>query len=130
LTAYFGPQVEVAVKNFQQGAGLVVSGTVDAFTWNGLPDGGPIPTLEQGSSGDVVRALQTLLTNGAASQWVTTLLGIDGDFEPHTKASVEVFQAWDGVAVDGIVADQTWSVSLHAASATPETAVGLNFVIG
>ena len=34
-----------------------------------------------------------------------------------------------GVAVDGVVGDQTWSVSLHAASATLETAVGLNFVI-
>jgi peptidoglycan hydrolase-like protein with peptidoglycan-binding domain len=79
-------------------------------------------TLEQGSSGDVVRALQTLLTNGAEGQWVTTPLGIEGDFGPHTKASVEVFQAWDGVAVDGIVADHTWSVSLHAASATLETA--------
>lgn len=62
-------QVEVAVKNFQQGAGLVVSGTVDAFTWNALPDGGPMATLERGSSGDVVRPLQTLLTNGAAGQW-------------------------------------------------------------
>jgi hypothetical protein len=90
--------------------------TVDAVTWNALPDGGPMATLEQGSSGDVVRPLQTLLTNGAAGQWVTTPLGIDGDFRPHTKASVEAFQAWCGVAVGGIVADQTWSVSLHAAT--------------
>ena len=126
----FGPQVEIAVKNFQQGAGLAVSGTVDALTWNALPDGGPMPTLAQGSSGDVVRALQALLTNGAAGQWTTTPLGIDGDFGPHTKASVEAFQAWGGVAVDGIVKDQTWSVSLPTASATLETAVRLNFVIG
>jgi peptidoglycan hydrolase-like protein with peptidoglycan-binding domain len=126
----FGPQVETAVKNFQQGAGLAVSGTVDALTWNALPDGGPMPTLEQGSSGYVVRALQSLLTNGAPGQWTITPLGIDGDFGPHTRASVEAFQAWGGVAVDGIVGDQTWSVSLHAASATLETAVGLNFVIG
>lgn len=126
----FGPQVEAAVKDFQQGAGLVVSGTVDALTWNALPDGGPMPVLEQGSSGEVVRSLQTLLTNGAAGQWATTPLGIDGDFGPHTKASVEAFQTWGGVAMDGVVGDQTWSVSLHAASATLETAVGLNFVIG
>jgi hypothetical protein len=33
------------------------------------------------------------------------------------------------VTVDGVVGDQTWSVSLHAAGATLETAVGLNFVI-
>jgi peptidoglycan hydrolase-like protein with peptidoglycan-binding domain len=54
----------------------------------------------------------------------------NGEFGGHTKASVEAFQAWGGVTVDGIVGDETWSVSLHAASATLETAVGLNFVIG
>jgi peptidoglycan hydrolase-like protein with peptidoglycan-binding domain len=88
-----------------------------------------MPTLQQGSSGAVVSSLQTVLTNGAVGQWNTTPQGIDGDFGPHTKASVEAFQTWGGVTVDGVVGDQTWSVSLHAASATLESAVGLNFVI-
>ena len=87
-----------------------------------------MPLLKEGSSGDVVRALQTVLTSGAPGQWPPPQ-GIDGNFGPHTKASVEGFQAWGGVAVDGIVGDQTWSVSLHAASSTLETAVGLNFVV-
>jgi peptidoglycan hydrolase-like protein with peptidoglycan-binding domain len=126
----FSAQVETAVKEFQQGAGLVVDGIVGPLTWNALPDGGPMPTLEEGASGDVVRSLQTVLTNGAPGEWGTTPQGIDGDFGPHTKASVEAFQSWGGVPVDGIVGDQTWSVSLHAASRTLETAVGLNFVIG
>ena len=126
----FGPEVEAAVKNFQQGAGLLANRVVDAATWNALPDGGPMPTLREGSSGDVVRSLQTLLTNGAPRQWGTTPQGIDGKFGPHTTASVEAFQAWGDVAADGVVGDQTWSVSLHAASATLETGVGLNFVIG
>jgi peptidoglycan hydrolase-like protein with peptidoglycan-binding domain len=126
----FGPQVETAVKDFQQGAGLVADGIVGPLTWNALPDGGPMPTLKEGSSGNVVSSLQTLLTNGAAGQWNTTPQGIDGNFGPKTKASVEAFQAWGGVTVDGIVGDQTWSVSLHAASATLESAVGLNYVIG
>lgn len=125
----FDSQTETAVKEFQQGAGLTVDGTVGPLTWNALPDGGPMPTLQQGSSGAVVSSLQTLLTNGAAGQWNTTPQGIDGDFGPHTKASVEAFQTWGGVTVDGVVGDQTWSVSLHAASATLESAVGLNFVI-
>jgi peptidoglycan hydrolase-like protein with peptidoglycan-binding domain len=90
----FGPQVGTAVKNFLQRAGLAVSGTVDALTWNALPDGGPMPTLEQGSCGDVVRALQSLLTNGALGQWTITALGIDGALSPHTRSSVEAFQAW------------------------------------
>ena len=43
----FGVQVGAALKNFQQGAGLAVSGTVDAVTWNALPDGGPMQSLSR-----------------------------------------------------------------------------------
>jgi peptidoglycan hydrolase-like protein with peptidoglycan-binding domain len=126
----FGPHTEAAVKEFQQGAGLTVDGIVGPLTWEALPDGGPMPTLKVGSSGEVVRSLQTILTNGAAGQWGTTPQGIDGDFGPHTRASVEAFQNWGGTGADGIVGDRTWSVSLHAASATLETEVGLQYVIG
>ena len=124
----FGQQLEAAVRQFQQGAGLTVDGIVGPATWAALPDGGPMPTLEEGSTGPVVSSLQTLLTNGAPGQWIKTPQGIDGDFGPHTKAAVVAFQAWGGVAQDGIVGDKTWAVSLHAASATLETAVGLQFV--
>jgi len=126
----FGPQLEAAVKQFQQGASLTADGIVGPATWAALPDGGPMPVLQQGSTGPVVTSLQTLLTNGAASQWVTTPGAIDGNFGPNTKASVEAFQTWGGVTQDGIIGDQTWSVSLHAASATLESAVGLQYVIG
>jgi peptidoglycan hydrolase-like protein with peptidoglycan-binding domain len=125
----FGPQLEAAVKSFQEGTGLVVDGIVGPQTWNALPDGGPMPTLSEGSSGAVVESLQRVLTNGAPGEWETTPQGIDGIFGAHTKAAVEAFQAWGGVVVDGVVGDQTWAVSLRAASATLETAVGLNFVI-
>jgi peptidoglycan hydrolase-like protein with peptidoglycan-binding domain len=126
----FGPATEAAVKLFQEGAGLTVDGIVGPITWNALPDGGPMPTLQQGSSGEVVERLQSVLTNGAAGQWNTTPGPLDGDFGPQTKQSVEALQAWGGVSVDGIVGDQTWSVSLHAMSATLESVVGLEFVIG
>jgi hypothetical protein len=43
---------------------------------------------------------------------------------------VIAFQKWGGVTQDGIVGDQSWSASLHAASATLESSVGLNYVIG
>jgi peptidoglycan hydrolase-like protein with peptidoglycan-binding domain len=89
-----------------------------------------MPTLSEGSTGAVVSSLQTVLTNGAPGQWGTTPLGMDGDFGPHTKASVLAFQSWGGVTADGIIGDQTWSVSLHAASATLETEVGLQYVVG
>jgi peptidoglycan hydrolase-like protein with peptidoglycan-binding domain len=126
----FGPKTETAVKGFQQGAGLVVDGIVGPLTWGALPDGGPMPTLQEGSSGEVVRSLQQILTNGAPGQWNTTPGAIDGNFGPNTKASIKAFQVWGGVTSDGVVGDQTWAVSLHAASATLESAVGLQFVIG
>jgi peptidoglycan hydrolase-like protein with peptidoglycan-binding domain len=126
----FGPATEQAVKEFQQGAGLVVDGIVGPQTWNALPDGGPMPLLQVGSTGPVVQGLQTVLTNGAPGQWGTTPGPIDGQFGPMTKASVQAFQTWGGVSPDGIVGDRTWSVSLHALSATLETQVGLQFVIG
>src|ERR1700756_1782317 len=123
VSGVFDAQTETAVKEFQQGAGLTVDGIVGQLTWNALPDGGPMPTLQKGSSGDVVRSLQTVLTNGAAGQWNTTPGGIDGHFGPHTRAAVEAFQHWGAVPADGIVGDRTWSVSLHAMSATLESAV-------
>ncbi len=126
----FGTLLESAVKQFQQGAGLAVDGVVGPATWAALPGGGPMPTLQIGSSGAVVKSLQTLLTNGAPGQWVTTPGPSDGSFGPKTKASVVAFQKWGGVAQDGVVGDQSWAVSLHAASATLESAVGLNYVIG
>jgi peptidoglycan hydrolase-like protein with peptidoglycan-binding domain len=55
---------------------------------------------------------------------------VDGDFGPHTRVSVQAFQTWAGVPADGVVGDETWSASLHAASATLESAVGLQYIIG
>jgi peptidoglycan hydrolase-like protein with peptidoglycan-binding domain len=123
----FGPVTETAVKEFQQGAGLAVDGVVGPLTWAALPNGAPMPTLSEGSTGAVVRSLQQVLSNGASGQWNTSPGAIDGSFGPNTKASVQAFQTWGGVAADGIVGDQTWAVSLHAASATLETAVGLQY---
>jgi peptidoglycan hydrolase-like protein with peptidoglycan-binding domain len=76
----FGPALETTVKEFQEGAGLVIDGIVGPVTWTALPDGGPMPVLQEGSSGEVVRSLQTLLTNGASGAWGTTPHGIDGHF--------------------------------------------------
>ena len=123
----FGPALNTAVKEFQQGASLVIDGIVGPLTWAALPNGAPMPTLREGSTGAVVRSLQQVLSNGASGQWNTSSGAIDGDFGPNTRASVQAFQTWGGVTSDGIVGDQTWAVSLHAASATLESAVGLQY---
>lgn len=123
----FGPRTKAAVIAFQQGAGLTPDGIVGPLTWAALPGGGAMPTLQQGASGAVVTNLQQILTNGAPGQWGTTPGGVDGQFGPHTLASVKAFQHWGGVTQNGVVADPTWDVSLHAASADLESAVGLQF---
>jgi peptidoglycan hydrolase-like protein with peptidoglycan-binding domain len=130
LDGVFGPATEAAVRDFQEGAGLVVDGIVGPLTWAALPDGRQMPILREGSIGDVVRRLQQILANGAPGAWNTAPGTIDGNFGPNTKASVQAFQTWGNVTADGIVGDQTWAVSLHAASATLESAVGLQYVVG
>jgi len=87
-----------------------------------------MPTLQEGSTGPVVESLQTVLTNGAADWWGVYPQGIDGVFGPNTKASVEAFQAWGGVGVDGIVGDQTWWAPAGAAGATLASLSGLTTV--
>jgi peptidoglycan hydrolase-like protein with peptidoglycan-binding domain len=124
----FGPATHAAVVEFQQGAGLTPDGIVGPLTWAALPDGGPMPVLQEGSSGAVVSSLQTILTNGADQWGGIGPQGIDGSFGPHTRAAVEAFQGWGGVTADGIVGDETWGVSLRAAGATLESAVGLQYV--
>jgi peptidoglycan hydrolase-like protein with peptidoglycan-binding domain len=127
----FGPATQQAVKDFQSSSPpLAVDGIVGPETWAALPDGGPMPVLKQGSELDAVLPLQEVLTNGAVGQWGTAPGEVDGIFGPHTRASVEAFQKWGKVGVDGIVGDQTWDVSLHAMSSDLETAVGLQYIVG
>jgi len=125
----FGPATQQAVKSFQESSPpLAVDGIVGPATWSALPDGGPMPVLKEGSKINAVLPLQEVLANGAAGQWGKGPIEIDGKFGPHTRASVEAFQKWGHVNVDGIVGDQTWDVSLHAMSSDLETAVGLQYI--
>lgn len=124
----FGPATETAVKEFQQGS-LVADGVVGPLTWAALPSGAPMPRLQEGSSGEVVKRLQQVLTTGAPGVWNTLPGAIDGSFGAATKASVQAFQTWGGVTSDGIVGDQTWGVQLGAAGATLESEVGLQYAV-
>ncbi|MFC7613926.1 peptidoglycan-binding protein [Actinokineospora soli] len=80
---------------------------VDEMHFEVLPGGGggssARPTLRRGSTGPVVRELQTLLNRGGAG------LVVDGLFGPRTDAAVRQFQRRHGLAVDGIVGRMTWA---------------------
>jgi peptidoglycan hydrolase-like protein with peptidoglycan-binding domain len=126
----FGPDTRRKVEAFQHSSRLVADGVVGPRTWAALPDGAPMPELREGAHGPVVQSLQRVLANGA-SQWHGPPLGAaDGDFGPKTKAAVEAFQAnFARLPPDGVVGDRTWATSLHAAGATLESAVGLQYVV-
>ena len=62
----------------------------------------PLPTLNFGSSGVAVRALQQLLvSNGYAVR-------VDGIFGALTETAVKAFQNQRNLATDGIVGQRTW----------------------
>src|SRR5664279_1522417 len=69
IDGIFGWQTEEAVVNFQKSDNLTPDGVVGSHTWTALPDGGPMPLLQVGSTGNVVRHLQTVLTEGAPGAW-------------------------------------------------------------
>lgn len=60
------------------------------------------PLMRVGASGEDVRSVQYLLVQHGRE------IAVDGLFGPLTKAAVEAFQAAHGLAVDGVVGDQTW----------------------
>ena len=121
----FGPLTETATKEFQQQAGLPVTGVVDQANSQALPNGLPMPVLRRGASGEIVRNLQTVLTMGAFDLWKTTPQGIDGEFGGNTETSVRAFQAWARIQVDGVVGSQTWS-----ALGALEFVVGIEHTVG
>lgn len=67
-----------------------------------------VPTLQQGSIGDSVKALQALL-----NLWREYGLTVDGDFGKRTAAAVRDFQRKRSLSVDGIVGAQTWAALLQ-----------------
>ena len=70
--------------------------------------------LKNGSRGEEVKQLQTLLG-----------LGADGIFGPGTEAKVKEWQAANGLTADGIVGDSTWGKMFGATAPTPVSTVAV-----
>lgn len=126
----FGASLETAVKNFQQANGLTVDGIVGSQTWSALPSYREAsPRLAQGANGPAVAFLQKALAGAdVAVQFAPYAGAIDGIFGPATETAVRAMQTWAGVAVDGVVGDNSWFVWMTPGSAqqlTLEGACGL-----
>ena len=88
------------IKALQKAVGVSVDGIVGAETKAALP------TLKNGSKGDVVKLLQKLL---GEIYDIEVSGGYDGDFGSGTEKAVKAFQKKKGLTVDGIVGKKTWS---------------------
>jgi hypothetical protein len=115
IDGVFGALTKTAVEAFQASRGLGADGIVGPQTWPQL-----IIQVQQGSSGDAVRAVQSQIHGrGDGAQ-----LAIDGSFGSATNDAVRAFQTLLGLAVDGVVGVQTWNhlVNGYLAAADPQSA--------
>ena len=100
----FGTRTLNAVRDFQRNNSLSVNGLVGNNTWKTLLTLPPYPLLKQNSRGAYVTFLQQLLESN-----LYPVGGIDGIFGTRTLNAVRAFQQANGLAVDGIVGNNTWN---------------------
>jgi peptidoglycan hydrolase-like protein with peptidoglycan-binding domain len=99
----FGPEVDAAVRGFQQTTNLTVDGVVGRKTWEAL-----VIQVRRGSRGDAVRAVQYELQLRGLPEGPSQGVQVDGIFGPETEATVRAFQDALSLTVDGIVGPVTW----------------------
>ncbi|MEV4440575.1 GH25 family lysozyme [Streptomyces sp. NPDC049577] len=97
----FGPATRDAVIAFQNAVHLTADGIIGPNTWQAL-----VVTVQSGSSGDAVRAAQSLLVSHGAH------VDVDGLFGPATRDAVIAFQNAVHLTADGIVGPDTWQALL------------------
>jgi peptidoglycan hydrolase-like protein with peptidoglycan-binding domain len=93
----FGPQTELALRQFQADQVLPEDGVVGEHTWPAL-----VIEVAKGASGEAVRAAQAQLYRRG------TLPAVDGVFSMPTDVSLRRFQMFASLPVTGVVSLQTW----------------------
>jgi peptidoglycan hydrolase-like protein with peptidoglycan-binding domain len=106
IDGMFGTTTETAVKTFQQARGITADGIVGKVTWINIDEADQSePVLKIGSTGLPVRRAQKRMSLVGYD-----VGGIDGRYGTHMEVAVKKLQQQRGLAVDGVVGLQTWSV--------------------
>lgn len=124
----FGRNTENAVREFQQWAGLPVTGIVDPRTWNAIINEYnatiqslpyefqsysaflyPGYVLSEGATGKAVEQLQTYLKTISQNIDSVPPVAVDGVYGPRTRAAVEEVQRLYGLPQTGTVGVLTWN---------------------
>ena len=106
IDGVFGATTEAAVKAFQQARGITADGIVGKVTWINIDEADQSePVLKVGSTGLPVRRAQKRMSLVGYD-----VGGVDGRYGTATEAAVKKLQQQRGLAVDGVVGRQTWSI--------------------
>jgi peptidoglycan hydrolase-like protein with peptidoglycan-binding domain len=102
----FGAMTEAAVKAFQQAKGITADGIVGKITWINIDEADQSePVLKIGSTGLPVRRAQKRMSLVGYD-----VGGVDGRYGTRTEVAVKNLQQQRGLAVDGVVGPETWSI--------------------
>jgi peptidoglycan hydrolase-like protein with peptidoglycan-binding domain len=103
----FGATTEAAVKAFQQAKGSITAdGIVGKITWINIDEADQSePVLKIGSTGLPVRRAQKRMSLVGYD-----VGGVDGRYGTRTEVAVKNLQQQRGLAVDGVVGPETWSI--------------------
>lgn len=128
----FGAGTENAVLAFQRRFNLTADGLVGQTTWeriyvvytsiaDELPPVDNIPpypgfTLQLGSIGDEVAALQNALMTVSAQYTDIPIVNADGIFGNRTRDAILTFQRIFGLNIDGVVGPETWALIFETAA--------------
>ncbi len=137
ITDVYDEQTREAVEAIQWNNGLPVTGRVDLATWNVIYDQfrgitfilpsllTTLPVepyngvlLSQGSTGERVELLQRYLNAINRTYPDVPVVTVEGIFGPQTETAVREFQRLFGLAVDGVVGENTWNTLLEVYEST------------
>ena len=106
IDGVFERRPRLLLRHFSEAKGISAHGAVGKVTWINIDEADQSePVLKMGSTGLPVRRAQKRMSLVGYD-----VGGVDGRYGAATKGAVKKLQQQRGLAVDGVVGPQTWSI--------------------